>query len=256
MSWFTKAQDRAPLLVALVPLAIVWTIVGHLEVSFAIPPLEDIWEGFNEVRREPGFTDSLAASLRELGLGLALTLGVGIPLGVAMGMSKIVEEAFDFWVNMMMGAPTAAFVPILVAVFGVGTGAIIATVFVFSVFILIVNTHAGVRSVDARLVEMSRSFGASRALLIRRVVLPGAMPMLLAGLRLAFGRAVAGMVLGEMLVVVVGFGGLIMQKGSGFQVEQLWALIFVVLIFSMTVSRALEAVQDRTTRWSSTRGAS
>ena len=253
MRWLRTAQNRAPMLIALVPVAIVWEIAGHAGVSFAIPPLEDIWTGFTQVRRDPAFNDSVVASLRELAIGFALTLLVGVPLGVAMGMSKVVEEAFDFYVNMFMGAPTAAFVPILVAIFGVGTGAIVATVFVFSVFIVIVNTYAGVRSVDPRLVEMSRSFGASRVTTLRRVVLPASMPMLLAGIRLGFGRAVAGMILGEMLVVVVGFGGLIMQKGSGFQVEQLWALIFVVLIFSVGVTRILEVIQERTTHWASSR---
>lgn len=246
-------QERFPMLVALVPLMILWEIVGHAGVSFAIPPLEDIWDGFSQVRREPTFNESLVASLRELAIGATLTMGVGIPLGIAMGMSKVVEEALDFYINMFMGAPTAAFVPILVAVFGVGSGSIIATIFVFAVFIVIVNTYSGVRGVDPRLVEMGRSFGASRATLMRRVVLPGAMPMLLAGVRLGFGRAVAGMILGEMLVVVVGFGGLIMQKGSGFQVEQLWALVFIVIVFSVAVTRILEGVQERTTRWASSR---
>lgn len=255
MRWLRAAQQRMPMLVAIVPLAVAWEIAGHADVSFAIPPLEDIWDGFTKVSQEPAFGDSVVASLRELTIGVVLTMLVGIPVGVAMGMSKIVEEAFDFYVNMLMGAPTAAFVPILVAVFGVGSGAIIATIFVFSVFIVIVNTYAGVRGVDPRLVEMSRSFGASRLTLMRRVILPGSMPMLLAGIRLGFGRAVAGMILGEMLVVVVGFGGLIMQKGSGFQVEQLWALIFTVLVFSVAVTRVLERVQERTTRWASSRAA-
>lgn len=239
------------MLVALIPLMIVWEIVGRAGISFAIPPFGDIWEGFLEVRQEPTFTDSLVASLKELAIGTTLVMAVGIPVGLAMGMSRIVEEALGFYVNMFMGAPTAAFVPILVAIFGVGSGSIIATIFVFAVFIVIVNTYSGVRGVDRNLIEMSRSFGASRRTLMRRVVLPGAMPMLLAGVRLGFGRAVAGMILGEMLVVVVGFGGLIMQKGSGFQVEQLWALVFIVIVFSVTVGRVLEGVQERTTRWAS-----
>lgn len=249
-------SERAPTIVALLPAAIIWQLAAVAEVSFAIPPLGDIWSAFGQVRSDPTFTDSVVASLRELGMGLALTLPVGLVVGLLMGLFKLVDEAIGFYVNMFMGAPTAAFVPILINVFGVGSTTIVATVFLFSVFIVTVNTAAGVRGVPPDLVKMGESFGASRWMIVRRIILPGALPMILTGVRLGFGRAIAGMILGEMLVVVVGFGGLIMQKGSGFQVEQLWALIFCVLAFSVVATRLLEALQRRVTAWSAIQGAS
>lgn len=245
-------QRRVPTLTALVPLLVVWELVARWGISFAFPPLGDIWDSFLLVKDDPAFRSSIASSLRELGMGLGLSLVVGMTVGVAMGLWRSVEDALDIYVNALMGAPTAAFVPILVAVFGVGSGAIVATVFIFSVFIVIVNTFAGVRNVDPRLLEMASSFQAGRIRTITRIVLPNATPMMLTGVRLAFGRAVAGMILGEMLVVVVGFGGLIMQAGSSFQISRLWALIFVVLAFAVTVTRLIEYVERRTTGWATT----
>lgn len=246
-----KVQRRLPTLSALVPVLIIWELVARADISFAFPPLGDIWSSMGDVFDDPAFTSSLGASLRELGLGLGLALGIGIPVGAAMGLWRPVEDALDIYVNALMGAPTAAFVPILVAIFGVSSGAIVATVFIFSVFIVIVNTYAGVKSVDPRLLEMASSFQASRWRTIVRIVLPNSTPMLLTGIRLAFGRAVAGMVLGEMLVVVVGLGGLIMQAGGSFQISRLWALIFVVVLFAVIVTRIIEYVERRTTAWAS-----
>lgn len=244
-----RLQQRAPVLVALVLLLVVWEIVGRSGISTAVPPLAGVLDGFQAVAREPTLVDSIAASLRELVIGFAIALAIGLPVGAAMGLFKPVEEALDVYVNMFMGAPMAAFVPLLVAIFGVGPASIIATIVVFSIFMIIVSTYAGVKNADPVLLQMARSYGASRAQTVRKVVLPGAMPMILTGVRLGFGRAVAGMVLGEMLVVVVGFGGLIMTKGSSFQVEQLWALIIMIVGFAVIVSWGLEMFQRRRTSW-------
>jgi NitT/TauT family transport system permease protein len=173
-----------------------------------------------------------------------------------MASFKPVEEALTLYVSMFMGAPMAAFVPLLVAIFGVGSGAIVATVFIFSVFIILVNTQAGVRSAPKTLLEMSRSFGAPPTARLLRIVLPSAMPLLLTGVRVGFSRAVSGLILGEMLVVVVGFGGLIMQTGSSFRVDQLWVLIFIVLSFALLGSQLLEYVQRRVTAWASSQDGS
>jgi NitT/TauT family transport system permease protein len=244
-------QRRAPTLTALALLLLVWEVVAQLEISFAFPSLGEVWKSVWLVSREADFRASVGSSLRDLGVGLGLAFATGIPIGLAMGLWRPVEDALDVYVNALMGAPTAAFVPILVAIFGVGGGAIVATVYIFSVFFLIVNTYAGVRGVDRRLLEMASSFQASWRKTITRVVLPNAMPLMLTGVRLAFGRAVAGLILGQMLVVVVGLGGLIMQAGSSFQISRLWALIFMVVVFAVVITRVIEHVEKRTTSWAS-----
>lgn len=243
---------RAPTILAVLPLVIIWEIAGRLGVSDALPPITQIWNALRTVVEEPQFVRFAQNSITSLAIGFGLALGVGVVVGVAMGLSRYVEESLDLYVNMFMGAPMAAFVPLLVAIFGVGGGSIIATVFLFSLFVIIVNTYVGVRTTDPRFIEMAWSFGATRFAMIRKIVFPSALPLVMTGIRVGFGRAVAGLVLGEMLVVVVGIGGMIMQRGSAFQVAQLWALIFIVVTFSVTATRLLERLQDKLTGWAST----
>ena len=254
MNRLLRWQHRLPTLTALAPVFLLWEVVGRLEISAAVPRLGEIWDVVGIVVSQPGFREALVGSLRSFGIGFGLALLIGIGVGAAMAMFKPVEEALNLYVNMFMGAPMAAFVPLLVAIFGVGSGAIVATVFIFSVFIVLVNTYAGVRSASEVLLEMARSFGAPPTKRFLKIVLPSAMPLLLTGVRLGFSRSVSGLILGEMLIVVVGFGGLIMQTGSSFRVDQLWVLIFIALSFALLGSRFLEYVQRRVVGWASTQG--
>ena len=148
-----------------------------------------------------------------------------------------------------MSAPTTAFVPVLILWFGLGVESRIAVVFLFAVFVIIINTMTGVKQVDSVLVEMARSFGAKEREIFFKIILPAALPAIMAGLRLGMGRAVKGMVTAEMLLTLTGIGAMIMQYGSAFATDALFAVILTVLLVALITMKAVQWLDHRLTGW-------
>jgi NitT/TauT family transport system permease protein len=124
---------------------------------------------------------------------------------------------------------------VFIALFGVGYGTRLATVVVFSVFPVILNTYEGLRVVDPTLVDMGRSFGARGAELYRHIRLPAALPLIRAGFHLCVLRGVRGLVNGEVLISVVGIGGVLQTYGAAFAMPQLWAVIITIVAFAFAL---------------------
>ena len=139
---------------------------------------------------------------------MALALAIGIPLGVAMARVKGVGRLLGMWVNIFVSAPISALVPILMAVIGIGETTVVVTVFLFAVFVITLDTQVGITHADRSLVEMARSFGATRRQLYSKVLLLSALPEILAGVRLGAIRGVKGVVIGQLLVAIIGVGEL------------------------------------------------
>jgi NitT/TauT family transport system permease protein len=157
-----------------------------------------------------------------------------------MGLSRTVESALDVYVNAMMAAPMVAFVPLFILLFGLGYPTRIMTVIVFAIFPIIVNAFAGLRNVDRPAVEMARSFGATNSQLMWQVRIPSAFPYILAGIRLGTARGVKGLINGEVLVTVVGLGGLVNQYGTAFTMDRLYAVIFFIIALALVLVRLVD----------------
>src|SRR3970040_69341 len=148
-----------------------------------------------------------------------------------------------------MSAPTTAFVPVLILWFGLGVESRIAVVFLFAVFVIIINPMTGGKQVDGTFVEMARSFGAKERGVFFKILLPAALPAIMTGVRLGMGRAVKGMVTAEMLLTLTGVGGVIMQYGSAFATDSLFAVILTILIVAMITMKLVQRVDHRLTGW-------
>ena len=148
-----------------------------------------------------------------------------------------------------MTGDTTAFVPVLILWFGLGVESRIAVVFLFAVFVIIINTMTGVKQVDTVLIEMARSFGAREREVFFKIILPAALPAIMAGLRLGIGRAVKGMVTAEMLLTLTGIGAMIMQYGSSFATDSLFAVILTILLIALLTMRAVQWLDRRLTGW-------
>jgi len=122
-------------------------------------------------------------------------------------------------------------------------------VFLFAVFVIIINTMTGVKQVDRVWIEMARSFGAKEREIFFKIVLPAAMPAIMAGVRLGMGRAVKGMVTAEMLLTLTGIGAMIMQYGSAFATDALFAVILTILIVAMITMKLVQIIDQRLTGW-------
>jgi NitT/TauT family transport system permease protein len=174
---------------------------------------------------------------------------LGIAVGLAMGRSRTVRYLLDGWVNALMSAPLSALVPVLIALFGIRDTVVAATVFMFSFFVIVVNTMTGVRSTDRSLVEMARAFGAGEATLFGRIYLPAALPAVMLGLRLGVVQAVKGMVVGEMLISLVGLGERLIYYGNTFLIPDLYAVIVSVLLIALLSASLVQRADTAFVRW-------
>ncbi len=188
-------------------------------------------------------------SLLEFAMGLALSIGVGIPLGLLMGWFRTVRELFEPLVMVLNAMPRIALIPMIVVWLGIGSISKIAVVFIGGVIPLIVNGMAGVRDADGSLVRLARSFCASDLQLFLKILLPGSVPSLLAGLRLAIGHAVIGVVLAEMYASMRGMGYLLQSYGTNYEAAQLFFLVIVVSAAGYLATACVQLVESRFQSW-------
>ncbi len=233
--------------------SIVWEIAGRaLQYSF-LPPLSNVLRAALRLITSGQILGYLAASLVSLVIGYGLAASSGVLLGLLMGRYRTVEYVMEPYVGALLTAPKLVFVPILYAFLGIGRATQVAVVFLSAFFVIVINTMAGIRSVDASWIEMARAFGAKEAQLFWKVLLPGGLPLMMAGLRLGMGRAVKGMIRGEMFIALFGMGALLRKYGSRFDSESVFAILLVVVALALICSYAIQLVERRLTGWTEPR---
>lgn len=178
-------------------------------------------------------------------LGLAVTLPLGLVVGVALGRFRTLDRWLGIFLDIAIVTPQIALVPVIVVALGIDLTARVTMVVFFAVPFLIVNLRTGVRGVDARFIEMARSFGASELQLWRRILLPGMLPALAAGLRVAVSRAVVGMILVELTLVSVGLGSLIQTNRALFIPAKVFAVTAVIIIEGLGLLRITREIERR-----------
>jgi len=191
------------------------------------------------------FIKAMEISARTFALGMSLSLVVGIGVGTLMARVKIVREILGMWVNIFVSAPISALVPILMGILGIGEATVVATVFLFAVFIIILDTQVGIDKADRSLVEMGKSLGASRYQMFTKILVLGALPEILAGIRLGVIRGVKGVVIGQLLISIIGIGELFEFYSMHFLMEEFWALVIVVFAVAFFLSEAIAFFERR-----------
>lgn len=200
-----------------------WAGTTTNPVLFATPLR--VVDAFADLVQTGQLQDALLIALKDLGLGLGLAIVVGLTIGVAMGRSLDIENALNPYVAFMQATPVIALVPLLVIWFGIETQTRVAVVFIFSVWAIIIAAQTGVKGTPRSLMDVARVYHLSERQIIREITLPNAVPVIWAGLRIALGKALIGMVVAELLVSVVGIGKLVSDYGQSFQTAYLLAAI-------------------------------
>jgi NitT/TauT family transport system permease protein len=190
---------------------------------------------------------SVSAVAFLVGLGLAIV--VGLPFGMAMGRSRMFEALLDPYVTALNATPRLVWLPLLMLWFGIGIWSKIMIVFAGATFPLLVNTYVGVKNVDRVLVNMVRSFGASEWQVIRVVVLPNSVPYIVAGLRLAIGRAILGVVVGEFFGASKGLGFMIATAATNYKVDVVFVGVFIFMALSTLLTLSVKRVESKLSRW-------
>ena len=230
-----------------------WELVGRLDLVSLLPPFTEVIGAFPEVVGSDTFADAAWITLQAFLIGMALSLVVGIGVGILMGTSRAVASLMGMWVNIFESSPLTAVVPALMALLGFGLPTMIVTVFLFSVWVIALDTQVGVERVNPSLVEMGRSFGASKRALYLRIVLRAALPELLAGIRLGLIRGLKGVVIGQLLIAVLGVGYLFELYSRNFLMPQFWALLIVLFAFAFLASEAVAYFERKVSFYASSR---
>jgi NitT/TauT family transport system permease protein len=244
---------KVPILFSLAIWFIVWELIGQAKLSTIIPPFSAVLAAGITILPTAKFSAAVSISLRSFAVGMALALAIGIPLGVVMARIASLRKIIGMWVNIFISAPISALVPILMAVIGIGETTVVITVFLFAVFVIILDTEVGIRQADRSLVEMARCFGARPYQVYTKVLFLSALPEILAGVRLGAIRGVKGVVIGQLLIAILGVGELFELYSQHFLMEEFWALVVIVFMFAFAVSESIAFLERRVDYYASTR---
>lgn len=230
--------------------AAVWELYALELHSLLIPTFSQTMRGLFQLVFVTGeLWEPLFISNQALVIGYLLAVIIGVPVGLAMGRAKWLENIADPYIKLMLAVPVAPLIPIIMMALGLGIVSRVCVIFFFAVVFITVNTRAGVRNVDPWLIEMAKSFGASEYQIWRKILAPGALPAIMAGLRIGLGRAVAGMVIVELLLVASGIGHLLLEFRGLFLKELLFAVIFIIIAESVILMFLMRVLEVKFAPW-------
>ena len=244
---------RLPMGLALLMWFAVWEAIGQAGLITLIPPFSSVLGALGTVVSTSTFKEAILITLQAFGIGMALSLIVGIVVGIAMARVRAIGDVMGMWINIFESSPISAVVPLLLAVIGFGMQTMIVTVFLFSVWVIALDTQVGVQHASKSLVEMANSFGASRRQLYTKVIFWAALPEILAGVRLGIIRGVKGVVIGQLLISIVGVGFLFETYSRRFLMPEFWAVVLIVFGFAYVLSEIIRMFERRVARYASVR---
>lgn len=236
---------RVPMMASLVLWCLAWEAVGRSGAVFILPPFSDVLARIPELVATQSWQAATVTTLRTFAVGMALAVVIGITLGVVMGRSRVADRLLGIWVNLFVSAPLSALVPVLMILFGLGETTVVVTVFLFAVWIIVLDVRAGVLHVSPSLVEMARSYGATTPQLYGKVIFWAALPEILAGLRVGFIRGVKGVIVGQLLVAIIGYGELFELYSRSFDMARFWALTILLFVAALALSALIGMLEKQ-----------
>jgi len=236
---------RLPAMSSLILWALLWEIIGWVDLTFFVPPLSDVIVTLFNIVGTPAFLKALGETAYAFFGGVLASIVIGIPVGILMGKNRLLDEMLLPWVNIFLSAPLTALVPVLMVLFGFGMTSIIITTTLFAIWIIILNTRAGVMQINRSMIEMARSFGAKPLEAFFKIYFWAALPEILSGVRIGVIRAVKGVIIGQLLISIVGFGALFELYSSNFLMSHFWAVLVVLFALAFSFSELLAYLQRR-----------
>lgn len=225
-----------------------FAMVGFIDAGFFPPPttvMATLWElvGEGTMARETLVT------LQRVTLAFFLGVVPGVALGLLMGWVGVVRAIFDPIVTVIYPIPRIAILPLFLVIFGLGSAPVIAITALISFFPAALTTYSGVAGLDKDLPDMARNLGASRVQIMTKIAFPSSLPVMLAGLRLALGVALTGLVAAEFVASQTGLGARIWRFWQLYRIPEMWAYIVVVAAIGILLQFGLVELQRRLLSW-------
>lgn len=238
--------------VSFLAIVVLWQLIA--EVSgidpVVLPAPSQVAVGWWQISSNGQLWRGLGQTGESLAIGFGAAAVLGIVLGVVMGLVRSIRYVGDPWITILLGTPFVAFVPVLIIWTGIGMEMRVLASFLFSFPLVVVNVQAGSRDVNISLVEMARSYEATRLQTFTKVILPGALPSILVGMRQGLAHAIKGVVIAEMLTTATeGLGGLVNTYGAAFRTNILLGVIFTGLMVVLLANAVFDLIYRKLVRW-------
>jgi ABC-type nitrate/sulfonate/bicarbonate transport system permease component len=231
---------------------VVWELVGNVfaiinPMFMSAPSL--IFNAAVNMFSSGEIYNDLYVSGIELFWGFLLSALVAVPFGIMVGWYKRMAYIFDPFINAMNATPRVALLPLVIIWLGIGILSKVGIIFLGAVFPILINTRDGVKTTPFNLLTAARSFGASEWTLFKTVVLPSTIPFILTGLRLGLGRAIVGVMVGELYAATAGIGFMITVAGATFQTDKVFVGVLIFALTGMIGMEVLTRIERRFDKW-------
>lgn len=217
----------------------------------ALPAPSEVIAALIDLVRTGMLWTHVSVSLMRLGVGWVLGCCLGVVVGLAIGLFTVARAALMQLVAALFAVPKIALLPLFIVWFGIGESSKIATILFGTFFPTVIATYSGVDNVDRNLIRMGQSFGLSWGSIVRKIILPGAMPAILSGLRISSAIGIVLLVAAEMIGAQYGIGAYILQAGSLFAIDQLIAGVTILAVLGLLISWAIGLAERRLLDWRS-----
>jgi NitT/TauT family transport system permease protein len=194
----------------------------------------------------------LLVSLSALAAGFGASLVLGVILGLAMGRSRLAEATLEPHINALYATPQVALTPLLMMWLGLGFAVKVAVVFLFSFFPILINTASGAKNVSASMVEVGRAYLAPPRQILFKIVFPAALPFIMAGVRIAIGRGLVGMIVAELFTAITGLGAMLSLYGNIFETAKMFVVIIILALLGIGLIHASQALERKLANWKET----
>lgn len=251
-AWWRRLRpsDWAIRIISVVTVLGVWELFGPSMNRVFLRPPSQIVRAFFDLVATGELQTALGQSLSVFFVGLTIAIVAGILVGIVMGRSRIAFNALDPWVSALYSVPSVALLPLVAVAFNYsGDPPRIAAVVLFAIFPILINTQQGVRNVDPALMEVARAFSTSERRLWADVIVPSALPFILAGVRLSIGRALIGMIVAEFLIGLAGLGYLIIVYQNTFRIDRMFVPVIVVATLGVVLMGLVQLIERRAAPW-------
>lgn len=240
----------APAIAAVVFL-VVWEIVGRRTNPILFAPPTRVAESFFELTASGRLPEALVVSLQSLAAGFVLALVSGLVIGVVLGLNPTLARVVEPYIDAIYATPRVVLIPLVILWFGVGFGGRLFIIWIGGVVPIIFNTAHGVRNARRDLVEVARSFQATQWQTVRHVILPGAVPYIMGGLRIAAGRLLLGVVIAEVFLDLTGVGGIIQTESAYFRTANMLVGVLVFSVLGIAMMLVFDLLEKRFSAWKS-----
>jgi NitT/TauT family transport system permease protein len=245
------ARSRRRAILSILGGLLLWEITGRFLVTNPIlfSPLSKVLAVGWTLLLNGELIRHFGVSALEFGLGFALASFIGIALGFFMATSRRAQDILDPWVSFFYSSPLVALMPFFLLIFGIGLASKVAIVFVIAVFPILLNAFVGIRSADPHLLEVASAFNCTRAQIFTKILLPAALPFVIVGLRLGIGRALTGVVVGELFASRAGVGYLISSAGLSFDTATVFLGVLIFSLMGVLLMEGLKMLEHRLAPW-------